>query len=125
MKKASMLLVLFLLISVLLLSCTSQNFSDPEQSNKAIEWIVASTEKAIVNKDIKLARTIWSEISEYGVKASSMGKDDLGDKLGSLASCYEYLVKYLETGDKKLYEKFQDNYSSAMEDLQAVIDLKE
>lgn len=58
MKKASMLLVLFLLISVLLLSCTSQNFSDPEQSNKAIEWIVASTEKAIVNKDIKLARTI-------------------------------------------------------------------
>lgn len=124
MKNASKLLVLFLLLSVFLISCTAQNFAKPEQINKAIDQIKTSTDKAISNKDLKLARSLWCEISEYGVKAGEMGEDELGDKLGLLASSYGNLVKYLETGDKEQFKKFQDNYTRAIGELESIANPK-
>lgn len=125
MKNASKLLVLFLLVSVFLLGCSSQNFASREQATKIIDRVITSTDKAIANKDTRLARNTWSEISEYGVKAGSMGEKELEDKLGLLASCYENLLKYLETSEEEYYERFQESYNHAIEELNIVIDAQE
>lgn len=124
MKKASKLLVLFLFLS-LLISCTAQKFDDPKQVGQAIDRIITYTDKAIANKDIKLARSLWSEISEYGIKAYEIGQDELGEKLAILASCYEGLVNYLETGKQEQLTKFQADFTEALKNLKEVVETKE
>jgi len=69
MKKYAKFLVAFFLMALLFTGCSTQDFTKPEQIPKAIEQISASTEKAINDKDLKLARLLWSQISKFGVKA--------------------------------------------------------
>ena len=118
MKKYSKFLVVFLMIALLLTGCNSQNFSKPEQISEAVKQIVDNTEKAINDKDLKLARLLWSQISRYGVKAGEAGHKELGEELGRLASTYVNLVQYLETGDENQLTIFRKNFTKAITVLQ-------
>jgi len=122
MKTASKLLVLFVLVSIVLMGCNSQGFTDPDKAKQAIEHIRKNTEKAINDKELKLARELWSQISEYGVKFEEQGQDGLAGSLKTLASCYLNLVNYLESGDQKQLEVFRKNYTKALEDLEKVVE---
>lgn len=120
MKKHTKFLVVFLLLVFLLTGCNSDEFSKPEQIPKAIDRITETTEKAIKDKDVKTARLLWSQISEYGVKAAEMEYKELGETLGKLASTYVNLVQYLETGDEEQLNIFRQNYSEAIEELKEI-----
>ena len=91
--------LLFLLFSMLLTGCAGQSIEKPDQILKLIDDAVKITEEATNDKDIKLAREVWTRISEYGVKATELGNKELADSLGKLASTYVHLVSYIETGD--------------------------
>lgn len=118
MTQYSKSLVVFLMIALLLTGCNSQNFTKPEQISEAVKQIADNTEKAINNKDLKLARLLWSQISKYGVKAGDAGHKELGEELGKLASTYVNLVQYLETGDENQLNIFRKNFSKAITVLQ-------
>lgn len=117
MKKYSKFIVTFFLIALLLTGCSNQDFTKPEQIPKAIEQISTTTEKAIKDQDLKSTRLLWSQISEYGVKAGEAGHKELGENLGKLASTYVNLVEYLETGDENQLNIFRQNYTKAMDQL--------
>ncbi len=120
MKKRYSIL-LFLLFSILLSGCTSQSVEKPDQMLKLIDDAVKITEKSINEKDLKLARTVWTQISEYGVKATELDKKELADSLGKLASTYVYLVAYIETGEELQLTTFRSCFGQAVSQLKQYV----
>lgn len=120
MKKIAVL-VFFLLLSLLLTSCNDVKMQDPEIMQKMITEVVQVTNKAIENKDLKTVRAIWGKISEYGVKAEEMGLEDLSKLLGQTASTYVYLIEYIEKGDVKQLDAFNEKFKPAISSLEEYV----
>jgi|GEM_PF-2418740 len=120
MKKSYSLLA-FLLIALLFMGCAGQSVEKPEQVLKLIDTAVKITEQAAKDKDIKLAREVWTQISEYGVKAKELEKKELADSLGKLASTYVYLVSYIETGDNNQLTIFRNSFEQAVAQLRKCV----
>lgn len=116
MKHKLRFVLAFLLIILLIggTACEGKNLDNAEMVEKLIDDVVDTTHKAVENHDVKLARELWSKISEYGVRAREMGQKELADSLGKLASTYVYLVQYLQTGDQKQLELFEKNFDQAI-----------
>ena len=123
MRKRSVCII-FLLFCVLFTACNSQSIENPDQLQKFIDKYIALTQKAVEGKDIKLAREIWSKITEYGLKAKEMDKKELADSLGKLAATYSYLVEYINTGDKTQLSLFEDNFNKAVYLLREYVSFK-
>jgi len=109
--------VIYLVLALFLTGCSSTELNKPEDVSKAVEQIVKTTEQVIADKDLKSARTLWGKISEYGVKAGELGYQELSQTLGKLASTYDNLVQYLETGDEAQLKIFRQNFTQTMEEL--------
>lgn len=117
MKKGTYLLLLFLLTSLLLTGCNGHNLHNAEFVENLVDRAIKVTEKAIETKDVELARQIWGQISQYGVKADEMGKKELAEAVGQLASTYVYLIEYLESGDEEQLALFQERFVMATNQL--------
>lgn len=120
MRKITQVIILLFLFSFVLAGCDSQVLEKQELMEKLINKTVETTEKAIKDKNIKLAREIWGKLSDYGLKANETGKKELSESLGKLASTYLYLVKYLETGDASQLEQFRNEFETAVENLKSI-----
>ena len=115
------LITLLLIVCVLFTGCTTQSLEKPEQILKLIGDAVKITEKAANEKDLKLAREVWTQVSEYGVKAKEIGNKELADSLGKLASTYVYLVSYIESGDTLQLTNFQNCFDQAVSQLRKCV----
>ena len=108
------IIALFLLFVVFVTGCSAQAVEKPEQMAKLLDEAVRITDKAVYDKDIKLAREIWNQVSEYGVKAAETDHKELADSLGKLASTYVHLVSYIETGDELQLRIFRGCFDKAV-----------
>lgn len=124
MQRTIKVVLLLFLVILLMTACGNKVIDKPELILKIVDDTVVATEKAIEEKDLKLARQIWSEISEYGIKASEYDKKELSDSLGKLASTYTHLIDYLQEGDSNKLEEFQSGFSKAVEELRTTINEK-
>ena len=115
------LITLLLIVCVLFTGCTTQPLENPEQILKLIDDAVKITEKAANEKDLKLAREVWTQVSEYGVKAKELGNKELADSLGKLASTYVYLVSYIESGDTLQLTNFRNCFDQAVNQLRKFV----
>ena len=115
--KIKYLIALLLTCSVFLTGCSGQSMEKPEQVLKVIEQAISTTEKATSEKDLKLARELWTRVSEYGVKAEEAGNKELADSLGRLASTYPHLVSYIESGNEFYLQTFRTSFDSAITQL--------
>lgn len=121
MRKTVIGLLLFITFSVFLVGCEQQALEKPELMRKMVVNATEMTQKAIDTKDIKLAREIWSKISEYGIKAREQGKTELAEALGKWASTYVYLINYLESNDTFELEKFKLHSQESVNKLMDII----
>lgn len=124
MKRSTLLVLLFLVISVVITACEKQVLQNPEMINKMLDKNIADTQKSIQDHDSGLARDIWSQISEYGVQAKEIEEKELADELGKLASAYIHLVDYLDTGDEGQLKSFYESYEPAVEALRLYVQNK-
>jgi hypothetical protein len=104
---------------IALTGCSTEKYVNPEIMEKMIDTTIEETQQAIVKKDIKKIRSLWGQISEYGLKADEIGEKKLSESIGQLASTYVFLVEYIEKGDKKLLDTFNEKHA------QAIINLEE
>lgn len=124
MKKRTVCLIL-LLFCIFLTGCESHLIENPDGLQKLIDKKVELTQKAVAEKDIRLARDIWSNISEYGIKAKELEKEELAGYLGKLAATYSYLVEYINTGDSNKLEVFQKTFDAAVQELRECVAVME
>lgn len=112
MHKLVKFVLFFIIISSLLVGCDKQTIDSREQLPRIINQTIELTDKTIQTRDIKTAREIWSQVSEYGLKAKELGNDELADILGQLASSYRYLVDYLQSGNEDQLKRFRLEFNS-------------
>ena len=109
---------IFLIIIVLLLSLTGCSNSEKvkrEVMPSLIEKVVKETQKAIKQKDGKLARDIWSDVTEYSMKANELGDEELSEALKRLATTYVKLIEYCDSGEEDLLKVFNLEFAKALE----------
>jgi len=124
MGKPRVCIIIFTLLCIILTGCNSQIINDPDQLHKLIDKNIELTQKAADEKDVKLAREIWSRISEYGIKAKEMDKKELADSLGKLAATYSYLVEYINSGDMTQLDLFREYFEKAVYGLKECLNLE-
>jgi hypothetical protein len=122
MRATRVILVCLLLFSLVLTGCEGREVENLEQMPELIDKTVEITEKAIQEKNVKLARDIWGKISEYGLKATEAGNEGLAEHLGNLASTYVHLVEYLSTGDMSKLDTFLYDFDGAINELRSFVD---
>lgn len=122
MRATRIILVCLLILSLVLTGCEGKEIENPEQMPKLIDKTIEMTEKAIQEKNVKLARDIWGKISEYGLKATEAENQELAEYLGNLASTYVHLVEYLSTGDKSKLDTFRFSFDGAITELRSFVD---
>lgn len=70
MRATRIILACLLLFSLVVTGCEGQEIENPKQMPELIDKIVEITDKAVQEKNVKLARDIWGKISEYGDRKS-------------------------------------------------------
>lgn len=122
MKKV--LFIVFLLLTLAVIAgCNSEKVNSPETMQKLVDKAVDTTQEIIEAKDLKAARSVWGQISEFGIKAEELGEEELAEAVGKLASTYVYLVNYLEKGDEEQLDLFNEKFDQAILELQQQIEL--
>lgn len=86
-----------------------------------MENIAQATEKSLENRNIKLARDTWSDVSEQGFNAVEQGAEEIGKAIGSVAVTYSDLVEYCETGDEEKKADFLENFQREAQKLSQMI----
>lgn len=125
MLKVFKILLLICLSSFLLVGCEEPvTFDKPELMLKLINNTVELTEKAVTEKNLKLARDLWGQISEVGLKAKESGNNDLVGSLEKMACSYACLVEYLRTDEQQKLEDFNASFREAVDELKLNITSK-
>ncbi|MFZ5943302.1 MAG: hypothetical protein ACOYVD_04285 [Bacillota bacterium] len=111
------LLCVFLILSFSLFTvgCSNSEKVKRDVVPKLIEKVVSDTQKAILEKDVKLARETWSRVTEYSVKANELGDKELSEALSRLATTYVKLIEYCESGEKNFLESFNMEFAKALD----------
>lgn len=122
MKKVSLTLLGILLL-VLLTGCNTEKFNNPDLIQKMLDKTTETTEQAIEKKDIKIARNLWAQISELGIKVDESGEKKLAESIGKMASTYVYLVDYIEKNDDIQLKIFNEKFGQAIDELKEQVDL--
>ncbi len=118
MLKVVKLFLMICLLGFLLIGCEEQvAFDKPELMLKLINNTVELTEKAVAEKNLKLARDLWGQISEVGLKAKEKGNNNLAGSLEKMACSYAYLVDYLRTDEQQKLEDFKASFQEAVNEL--------
>jgi len=122
-KRVTWILALLCMVIFVFVGCDEKiKYDEPETLSIAIDKVVKSTESAIAEEDIVMARKLWSQVSEYGIKAKEAGEDELAISLEKLACTFEYLVDYLDAGDQEKLEHFQLSFSNEISDLRKTLE---
>ncbi|KJS85717.1 MAG: hypothetical protein JM58_07940 [Peptococcaceae bacterium BICA1-8] len=87
---------------------------------KLVDKIVGDTQKAILEKDGKLARETWSKVTEYSVKANELGDIELSEALSRLATTYVKLIEYCESGEENFLKVFNFEFAKALDKIKNV-----
>lgn len=124
MKRVTRCILFLFIISLVMTGCGNETKEDLEKNSQLMQQALKMTEQAIQNKDVKIARELWSQISEYGVTAKDLGEEELADSLGELAATYADLVDYIETDDKEALEKFKQEFSEAERQVRKMLEKK-
>ena len=88
--------------------------------NLSLENFVNETQKAIEKKDGKLARDIWSKVTEYSVQANEYGDEELSEAIKSLAITYVKLIEYCDNGDLNNLTMFNEEFEKALENIKSI-----
>lgn len=118
--KKFIILLLSLLLSLTLMGCENEEI-DKDLLANTISKFENNTQKAIEEKNSQLARDIWSEITEYSIKAEKLADENLNNTLTTLASTYVKLVKYCETGDEDTLKEFKSDFQKASHELEEIL----
>ncbi|MDX9871010.1 MAG: hypothetical protein RBT41_01160 [Clostridia bacterium] len=114
MKKVLSTVFLLLMLIISVAGCNSEKITNPETMQKMVDEAIATTQEIIAKKDLKTARSIWGQISEFGVKAEEIDEKELAEAVGKLASTYVYLLEYLEKGDEQQLKIFNEKFDRAV-----------
>jgi len=111
------LLILFLIVSFSLFTfgCSDSEKVQRDVIPKLVDKVVSDTKKAILEKDVKLARETWSKVTEYSVKANEYGDEELSEALSRLATTYVKLIEYCESGEENLLKVFNMEFAKALD----------
>ncbi|MDK2823845.1 MAG: hypothetical protein PWQ67_2726 [Clostridia bacterium] len=123
MKGFTVRILIFSLIVVFSLftfGCDDSEKVKREVVPKLIEKVVSDTQKAILEKDVQLAREIWSKVTEYSVKANELGDKELSEALGRLATTYVKLIEYCESGEENFLKVFNMEFAKALDKIKNV-----
>lgn len=116
-KLAEMLFILIIIISFSLFTfgCSDSEKVKRDVIPKLVDKVVSDTQKAILEKDVKLARETWSKVTEYSVKANEYGDTELSEALSRLATTYVKLIEYCESGEENLLKAFNTEFAKALD----------
>lgn len=114
------ILSLIVSFSLFVFGCSDSEKVKREVVPKIVEKVVSDTKKAILEKDVKLAREIWSKVTEYSVKANEYGDEELSEALSKLASTYVKLIEYCESGEENLLKVFDAEFAKALDKINNV-----
>ncbi|KJS21182.1 MAG: hypothetical protein VR72_11920 [Clostridiaceae bacterium BRH_c20a] len=120
--RVNKLLIIFFIISFSLFTfgCSDSEKVKREVIPKLVDNIVGDTQKAILERDGKLARETWSKVTEYSVKANELGDIELSEALSKLATTYVKLIEYCESGEKNFLEVFNFEFAKALDKIKNV-----
>jgi uncharacterized protein YccT (UPF0319 family) len=124
-SKKTFILMILICFSLFTFGCMQSEKVQRDVIPKLVEQIVNDTKKAILEKDVNLARETWSKVTEYSVKANEYGDEELSAALSKLATTYVKLIEYCESGDSTLLDAFNMEFSKAldqMEDFKNVVE---
>jgi|BioPla2DNA2_1021312.scaffolds.fasta_scaffold141102_1 hypothetical protein len=113
---------LFVILSLCftLLGCQDEGKVKREVIPSLVENFVNETQKAIEKKDGKLARDIWSKVTEYSVQANEYGDEELSEAIKSLAITYVKLIEYCDNGDLNNLTMFNEEFEKALENIKSI-----
>lgn len=123
MRKAFRKLVflcIILSLSLTLIGCQNEEEVKREVIPSLVENFVNETQKAIDKKDGKLARDIWSNVTEYSVQANDYGDEELSEAIRGLATTYVKLIEYCDNGDTDTLELFNQEFEKALENIKSI-----
>lgn len=105
-------------LAVFLLMSTGCDKAKSSTVNDLIDSEVTATVTAINERDVKLARNIWSDLSELSVSLQKQDEDDLSADVAALALSYEDLIAYCGSGNEKDLSSFKVSFQTAAENLE-------
>ncbi len=117
MKTLKKIMLLMCFSIFIITACENGTLDKPELIDKLLDDTITATQNVIKEHDIKKAREIWGQISEYGVKAKELEKTEMAEDLNKLAATYAYLIEYFETKDPAKLDTFNKNFDLAIEQL--------
>ena len=115
-RNTALLAVLMIAMLFLGTGC-DKNKVEKSAVNDYIDSRVSGTITAMDERDVKMARNIWSDLSELSVKLKNQGEDELSDDVAALAMSYEKLVSYCNNGEEKYLTNFKADFQTASENL--------
>ena len=101
----------------LLMSTGCDKAKSSSAVNDLIDSEVTATVTAINERDVKLARNIWSDLSELSVSLQKQDEDDLSADVAALALSYEDLIADCGSGNEKDLSSFKASFQTAAENL--------
>ena len=104
-------------LAVFLLMSTGCDKAKSSAVNDLIDREVTATVTAINERDVKLARNIWSDLSELSVSLQKQDEDDLSADVAALALSYEDLIAYCGSGNERDLSSFKASFQTAAENL--------
>lgn len=116
--KKFFILVILICFSLFTFGCKESNKVERDVLPQLVEEVVNDTKKAILEKDVKLARETWSKVTEYSMKANEYGDEELSAALSKLATTYVKLIEYCESGDENLLDVFNMEFAKALDKME-------
>ena len=119
-RRVALLLVMLLLVG-LSSGCEMPSKEQETDMYTFVGEMVDSTAKAMEDRDTKLARDVWSALTEYAVMAEDEGHTALKDAICDVACTYGSLVDYCDAGAPEDLADFKDSFQRASEALSKMI----
>jgi len=119
--KNTVILSGILILMLMLGSGCESNKLSKSAVNDVIDVEISDTLAAIEQKDVKMARDIWSDLSELSVSLQTTN-EDLSVKVATLALSYEQLVAYCNDGEQTHLDEFKEDFKLAAEELKAALE---
>ena len=120
MIRKFLLLSIMLCLVIGLLGCQDSEEVKREIIPSLTDKFITETQKAIDKKDGKLARDIWSNVTECSIKAGDYGDQELSEAIKILATTYVQLIEYCETEEDAILKTFNQDFEKALESIKSI-----
>lgn len=122
LSKKMAFLAMLLLVTMLLSTGCDKNKIEKSAVNDFIDSKVSETITALNERDVKLARNIWSDLSELSVNLQAQDEEELSGYVAELALSYEKLISYCNDGDADYQAAFKADFKTASENLMQALE---